>query len=332
MMKLLAMLIAILAFGWSGYWLAGYWGVTTGFDRWFEDRRAQGWVAEYDDRRVLGFPNRFDTTFTNLTLADPASGVAWDMPFLQLFALSYRPNHVIAVWSPEQVLSTPTEKLTVSTEDMRASVVLRPDTALTLERSNLAIEGMILSSSADWRMSAQTLGLAMHRLGDAPATYRMALQSTNVAPPVAYRLPSGMQLPRTLATLAADMTVTFDKPWDRGAIEQARPQPTEIDITLAEIGWGDLQLNAAGRVTIDSFGYPSGTITLRAVNWREIIAVARATGRVSPGVLDTIEGALDLAAQLAGNARQLDIPLTFRNGSTRIGPVPFAPAPVIRLR
>lgn len=332
MMKRLAMLIVLVALGWSGYWAFGYWGLSKGFDLWFEDRRNDGWVAEYDTRATLGFPNRFDTTFTNLTLADPSTAVMWQAPFFQVFALSYRPNHVIAIWPEEQTLATPSDKLTLTADDMRASIVLRPDTALTLDRTNLTIGNLALRSTTDWQFGASALDLAMHSAPENPATYRLALRAQDVSPPVAYRLPSGMQLPDTLSALQADITATFERPWDRFAIETARPQPTQIDIRLAEITWGDLRLNAAGVIDIDSFGTPTGTLTIRAVNWREIIAVARASGQVPPSVLDPLQEALGFLAKLSGNANQLDIPLTFKGGATRLGPLPIAPAPIIRLK
>ncbi|MEP2533686.1 DUF2125 domain-containing protein [Shimia sp.] len=332
MMKRLFTLIVLLAMGWSGYWAVGYWGVSKGFELWFQDRRADGWVAEYDDLSIAGFPNRFDTTFTNLTLADPDTSVAWSAPFFQLFALSYRPNHVIAVWPHDQSLSTPLEKLSLHTDDMRASLVLRPDTNLTLDRANLTIDGLALQGSADWQLAAQDIDLAVQTQPDTPATYRLALRAQDLTPPVAYQLPSGLQLPRSLETLHADLTATFDRPWDRTAIDDSRPQPTALTLAKAEVTWGDLELNAAGKVTIDAHGNPTGTLTIRAVNWREIIAVARASGHIAPGLLDTVQSALELGSQLSGNANKLDIPLNFKNGTTRLGPVPIAPAPVIRLR
>ena len=48
--------------------------------------------------------------------------------------------------------------------------------------------------------------------------------------------------------------MTFDKPWDRSAIEIARPQPREVDLRLAEAAWGGLRLMAAGRFTVDAEG------------------------------------------------------------------------------
>ena len=101
-MRLLLAVIVIAALGWSAYWVIGQRGLEQGLADWFEARRAEGWVAETSDLRVRGFPNRFDTGFSDLLLADPETGLAWEAPYFQLSALSYRPNHVIAVWPEEQ--------------------------------------------------------------------------------------------------------------------------------------------------------------------------------------------------------------------------------------
>lgn len=331
-MKRLTMLIVVAAMGWSGFWLAGYWGISKAFEAWFDARRAEGWVAEYDDLSIRGYPNRLDTTFSNLTLADPSTGVAWDVPFFQLFALSYKPNHVIAVWPHQQTLAAPNQKLTLKTEDMRASLVLRPGTALALERANLSIQALDLSSTADWQLSASTLDLAMHLMPDTSASYRLALRANDLAPPAAFQLPAGSNLPRAFKSFQADLEASFDRPWDRSAIETDRPQPVALDLKTAEIVWGDLQLSAAGAVQIDASGYPTGSLTIRAVNWREMIKIARASGQVSPAMLNTLEQALTFVSRLSGNKKRLEIPLTFGGGATRIGPLRIGPAPRIILR
>ncbi|GAA6181407.1 DUF2125 domain-containing protein [Shimia sp. NS0008-38b] len=331
-MKRLAYLILIAAMAWSGFWLAGYWGVTTAFPAWFDARQNDGWVAEYDELSVAGYPSRLDSTFTNITLADPRTGVAWEAPFFQLFALTYRPNHLIAVWPDTQTLATPTEKLDITSGDMRASLVLDAGTDLTLSRTNLAITDLGIASSADWQLSAKSVTVAMHRDEENPTRYRIAFNADDLTPPAGFDLPDGVDLPRSFSSFKADLTADFDQPWDRTAIETARPQPVTLDLTLAEIVWGDLQLNAAGSVTVDSSGYPTGEVTIRAVNWREILAVARQSAKVSPSVVDTLEQALGFVAQLSGNGRELDIPLTFRGGATRLGPLPIGPAPRLVLR
>ena len=331
-MKRLVIFILIAALGWSAYWFIGATGAKSGFEAWFQAREAEGWQAETSDITVSGYPNRFDTTFTDIALADPDTGVSWIAPFFQLFALSYQPNHLIAIWPNDQLLAFPDQKVAISSTGMKASLVLGAATSLPLERSNFAAEGLSLKSTARWQLTAESLNLALHRQENDDATYRFALTSTGFAPPVSYKLPSGQSLPRTLRTVQADILAGFDRPWDRAALEDARPQPTWIDIKLAEIAWGDLELHAAGKVTVDNTGYPTGEITIRATNWREIIAIARASGQVNTSLLDAIEQGLELLAGLSGNSKTLDIPLNFKNGATRIGPVGIAPAPRLVLR
>ena len=47
---------------------------------WLAERRAAGWVAEAEDVRVRGFPNRVDTVVTDLDLSDPAGGLVLAAP------------------------------------------------------------------------------------------------------------------------------------------------------------------------------------------------------------------------------------------------------------
>ena len=332
MMRLLTLLVLLAALAWSGFWLLGYGALTAAVPIWFEDRRADGWVAEYDTLSVSGFPSRLDSTLENLTLADPQTGVAWEAPFFNMHALTYRPNHVIAVWPNTQSLAIPGEKLSVTTSDMRASLVLDPGTDLTLNRANLAIESLGVTSTANWQLAASAINLAMHRDAENTSTYRVAFKADTLTPPVGFALPNGIDLPRSFSSFRADLTASFDRPWDRTAIEKSRPQPVALDLTLAEIIWGDLQLHAAGNVTIDTSGFPTGEITIRAVNWRDILDVARHSGHLPVPVIDTVEQALGFVAQLSGKANELDIPLTFANGATKLGPLPIGPAPRIFLR
>ena len=97
-MRALIGVVVVLVTLWSGYWFVGSRGVEAGLAAWIDARRAEGWVAEYSDISTIGYPNRFDTTISDLALADPATGLAWNMPFFQILTLSYTPNHIIAVF------------------------------------------------------------------------------------------------------------------------------------------------------------------------------------------------------------------------------------------
>lgn len=334
-MRFLLTLILLAAVGWSGYWFIGAEGSQSAFERWIDQRRDDGWVAEYGDLAVRGFPNRFDTTFTDLSLADPETGLAWQAPLFQLLALSYRPNSVIAIWPRAQMIATPQGKYQLSSDDMRASLTLQPNAQLALERTTLTAENLIVTASnPPETASVGALTLAAERNEGSDATYRLGLAADKVKPsaPWLKRVDPRGTLPDTLHALKADLTVTFDKPWNRAAIEVARPQPRRIDLKLAQARWGQLDLQLAGSVDVDEGGQPKGQITVKARNWRDILDLAVASGAIPEGLGSTLEDALGLMAGLSGNPNTLDIPLDFRNGRMLLGPVPIGPAPVLTIR
>ncbi|GAB4295185.1 MAG: DUF2125 domain-containing protein [Roseovarius sp.] len=334
MRGLLGVIVIAIA-GWSGFWYVGQIGVSREFARWFEARRAAGWVAEVADLHTRGYPLRFDTVLGDLALADPATGLAWEAPRLRIVALSYRPNHVIVQWPSRQLLATPLDKYVLESREMQASLITGADIRLPLERMTLtAAELAVTPQSGDQPLRADALRLAAARQPAAPATYRLGLAADGLSPALDWRvrLDPGGRLPERFDAFRADLTVRFDKPWDRSAIERARPQPRHIDIRLAEARWGRLELQAAGTLDVDDAGLPEGEIALKARNWREIVRMAQASGALGETSAAALEDALSLVAQMAGNPRTLDVTLNFRNGRVRLGPVPLGAAPVLRIR
>lgn len=333
-MRILLAVIVIAALGWSAYWVIGQRGLAQGFADWFEARRAEGWVAETSEVQVRGFPNRFDTGFSDLVLADPSTGWAWEAPYFQLSTLSYRPNHVIAVWPDDQLIATPQQKFRVEARDMRASLRIAPGSAFAPENLTLTAEFLQITpeARADEVTALSALTLAADHRQD--RTYRLGLsaEGLTLSPPWRARLDPEGRLPDQISGLEADLTVTFDKVWDRSAIEVARPQPTRIKVALIDGLWGQLHLQAAGEVDVTPDGLPEGEITLKARNWREMIAVAQSAGALPESLASTVETSLGLLARMNGNRETLDIPLTFSGGRVRLGPIPLGRAPVLRLR
>lgn len=318
--------ILVASLGWFGYWFIGANGAKSAYETWFEDRRADGWQASYTDIDVKGFPNRFDTTLVEPALADPATGLAWNAPFLQLFALTYRPNHLIAVFPNSQLLSTPEQKITLTSSDMRASVVFAPDPALPLRRANYAVDGVEFASTNDWTLKADSFRVALQQDEDSETRYQFALQGQGVAPPA---LLKNKVLPEKMQALDLDLSAEFDRAWDLSALENSRPQPTRIELRTAKAAWGELLFEAVAELDIDPLGYPTGELTIRADQWRDMLEAAKATGQIDEFVLQSVEQGLRL---LSGNKDNIDVTLRFRNGSTFLGPLPIGPAPTIRIR
>ena len=150
MRKLLVLIFALAAL-WSGYWFVGATAVERGTQVLLDDLRAQGWQVEVADVGTRGFPNRFDTTATQVKLADPLGGFTWTAPFFQVLALSYKPNHVIAALPESQSFELPGQTLQVDSTRMRASLVVEPGTALALDRTTFVAQTARIASTLGWQ-------------------------------------------------------------------------------------------------------------------------------------------------------------------------------------
>ena len=333
-MRRLLLLILVAALGWFGSWFIGAQGVEKNTLRWFESRQKAGWIASYSGFNLHGFPNRFDLTFTDLNLSDPATGWAWTSDFFQLFMLRYNSNHLIAVWGPEQQLATPIANLRLSNTDMRASLVLQSLKTLALDRSSFVIKDPVLLRADQSGVQADMVSLAIQRQDALSNSYKIALSAKGLGPLATTQNQIDPQalLPRHMQLLKADLTVEFDRPWDRSALETQRPQPTVIDLHLAEAAWGAVALKVTGQLRIDAGGWPKGEITIKASQWRNILNFARTTGKMPEPVFDLIEKALEFISRLNGQDSSLDLTLTLKQQQVFLGPLAISPAPRFKLR
>ncbi len=333
-MRILLAVTILAALGWSGYWLVGARMAENGAERWFAERADEGWVVDHGEITVRGFPNRFDLTIRDVDLADPETGVAWRAPFFQVFALSYRPGHVIAVWPETQTIATPNQKITVTSGDMRASAVVT-GRARVLDRATLTFDAVGLSSTADWQGSMARGQLAIRRTPAAEASYDIALSAQDVTVPsrVAALLGERGLVSEVAEGAEIEATIAFDRVWDRRAIEERRPQPRRIDIDLARAQWGELDLRLAGEIDVSATGTADGEVTVKATNWREIVTLAEAAGAWPESATPMIERGLETLAGLSGNPRTIDVPLSIDQGRVSLGGiVPLGRAPLFRLR
>ena len=328
MMKRLAFVILAAALAWSGYWLWGKQSLMAGYQRWFAERRDDGWEAGYAEMKVRGFPNRHDTTWTDLRILDPESGLGWEAPFFQLFLLSYNRHHAIAAWPRHQVIVTPDGPLHVTSEQMQASLVTEgEDHALT--RGTLVADVLNITGTDGATTALAQLRLAGTRV-DA-ASYDVALTAEGLALPRGLNQATGGALPQTFSEARIAAQLGFDAPWTLTSAE-ARPQPTRIAVREAALEWGPMALRLTGDLEIDGEGHATGDVHVQAQNWQEMLAVARASGQVADVLADGVEATLTLMAGLSGGRRSLDLTLRLEEGAIWLGPVPVGEAPRFLLR
>lgn len=333
MIRLLKIVIG-LSVAWSLYWAAAAYGLRQGISGWFDTQAARGWQADYAALSTSGFPVSHAHTLQSPALADPATGTAWQADWLRLESPAIWPGRqTVSFADTPQRFSYFDQTAILEADDMQAELNLHPGIALELERMTL--------NAGDWRvtddstevLSADSLTLSMIQ-GETPETYVFDGVADRFSPGDGLRRATRSMdsLPRSFETLQVQATVTFDRAWDRAALETRRPQPREIALKLAEMHWGALRLRAAGDLTVDEQGIPTGALSIQAENWREMLAMAESAGAIPVQAVAPAERVLNMLAGLGGNPATLDVQLNFRDGFVAFGPLPLGPAPRLILR
>jgi hypothetical protein len=316
-MRFLIGLVTVLALLYGGYWFVGSRAVERGAAAAVVQMQADGWDVTHDGISTIGFPSRFDTTVTSPRLVDPTSGIGWEAPWLQVFALSYLPNEVIALFPDEQTVILPTVRIAVTSQDLRASGQVGLSTAMAFDNVTVESGPMTLAGDSGWQAGFARALLAMRQATSGPADYDLWLEATDIT------LPATMPgLPVAMPVLRLDGAVTMSQRIDRHMQPGARVEA----VTLRDmvIDFGTTGLSATGGLTLDPAGIPEGVVTLTVRDWRAALAIAVASSAVPPGIAGLAERA---GALLAGGGTDLTAPLAFTAGQMRLGPVPLGPAP-----
>jgi hypothetical protein len=333
MKRLLLATVLVMALA-STAWFG--WAVVTerAVAGWLDAREAEGWVVTRDDLSVSGFPSAFVTEFGELSLADPATGLVWSAPGLTLRQAAWDLGRIEAVWPRTQALASPFERVEITAERLTSALDLRPASSFALDASETRMAGVTIDSSLDWQGRLGAGHFDMIRQQDAPATYSIVFEATEVTPPEdVTRLldPAGL-LPGAIPVVRSEALIRFDRRWDLSAVEDARPQPVRIDLAEARAEWGNLVLRMSGAIDVDDEGRGTGEIAVRAQNWPEMLAMAERSGLITGGARRTADRALGFLAGLSGRREDLDVTLRLEEGFVFLGPLPVGEGPRFRLR
>lgn len=326
--------VVILGLLWSGFWYAAGYGLRSGIRTWFAAQQARGWQAEFSDISTSGYPLRHVSTLTSPALADPVNGTAWRADWLRLDSPAIWPGRQTLHFAPSpQRISYYDQTSVIEAQQMVAQMHLHPGLALALDRMTLTAGQWQVMDANGPVLGADSLTLAMVQT-DQPDTYQFDIAAGGFTPGNGLRrlTRSTDRVPPSFETLKLDMKIRFDRVWDRGALEDRRPQPVQIDLALADIHWGALRLQAAGRLSVDAQGIPTGAIVVKAESWREMLAMAQAAGAIPPEAVSPTERVLNMLSSLGRTPDALDVQVNFRDGFVALGPLPLGPAPRLILR
>jgi len=337
MRKLLFLLLAATAL-WSGYWFVGTRVIRQGVEDGFADAARQGLVAQKSALRVAGFPNRWDLTVEGLRLADPKTGIGWQAPFAQVFAMTWKPWHIIAALPPEQVVTLPDQSIIATSSNLKASLRARPSTDLPLAEARVAGTSLTLASDRGWTLAlgdftlglraAPALGAAGYELGFdlAPLTpdpgFVAAIRAVTIP-----ELPAS-DLPDVAESLWGSIYLTLSAPLDR-SVGKMKPYLTRIEVNQLNFAWGQMAATAKGLIEADGNGFAAGKVTVEVTNWDRLPAILVAAGVVKPEVAPTVARGMQALAAQTPQPSVLSLTLVLRDGRMSFGPFPLGPAPLL---
>ncbi|RVV96954.1 DUF2125 domain-containing protein [Mesobaculum littorinae] len=341
LLKILVGLLVVFTVVWSGYWFVGRAAIARHVPGIFEEIRAGGRVAEASEIATSGFPNRFDTTITAPQFGDPQAGWHWQAPFVQILALSYRPNHVILALPHTQTLTLPDAQLNILSDSMKGSVVVAPNTDLALNRATFVARDLSIEGNNGAGATLAEARAALRLMPAATATYEIGIEALDLSPGYELHriLDPGDRLPETVERLHLDATAEFAAPLRATGAPQT---PRRISVSDLSGHWGEIEIALRGDLDIDAAGVPTGRLTVTARNWRMLLALATDSGLITPDMARGAEGGLAMMAGVGGSGAAaggeaeggatIEAPLNLRDGGIYLGPLPLGPAPRLRVR
>ncbi|KEP71773.1 hypothetical protein DL1_00900 [Thioclava dalianensis] len=344
-MRKLIGLVVVLVLAYSGYWFYGSRQILHTAKSVVQQARLEGW-GDAQDVTIAGFPSRFDLTLDHPSLRSPDGLWSWTAPLAQLFALGYAPNKLIAYVPSGQTVTLGRTAYRLDQQDMRASLSVGYASDLPLKDAVAVLKDPVLtpeqgSASA---LKADQIRLAVAQEDKAQgalpdpalkgqlimpgATYRLGAEAVNLTLPHALveKIAPGADLPPTVARLHFDALAGLSGPVALSASQAAPPQLMTFALSDLSLSWGGNDLSAKGNLRIDANGQPEGTLKIRSATWRNWISVAQGMGLIGGREVSLITG---VAQMLAANDPQgaLEVPLEFKDGQMRLGPIPLGPAP-----
>lgn len=331
-MRGLLLIVLLLLAGWTGVWFFGANRIEDEVANAFAAQERSGHRVSHSGIEVEGYPYRFDLRVEEPALASRNGRVAWSAPDLRVFALAYRPNHLIVHWPAEQRLTIDGVAHDIRSTGMEASAIVGLATQMPLERTAFAAADMSVVGENGWSLDIGEAHLATRTAEDGtPDAHDVVLTLSRLAPQGALqqRLDPAGRMPDLIEELKLEGRATFDRPIDRQTLEGQTPRLMALKLSNTGFGWGGADIRLAGDLSFDSAGLGNGTLTVSVSGWRQVLDLAISAGVVPDNRRATLERALELVEKANLSARSLQIPLAVRQGTISLGPIPVAALPPI---
>ena len=288
---------------WAGYWMVGQ-RLIEGQIGTLLAQMPAGLVVQQTGYDVAGFPSRFDLTVTQPNV-QTAAGWGWQAEFAQVFAMTWKPWHLIAALPHSQTLTTPFGPATLDSSRFMASFRVAPSAEADFEEAVLQIDAPTLRSGGLPQITADAVIVALKHEVAQGFSYRLGVQVDSLTPLVPAATGGNLTLGRL------DMVMTTDGALNRTTVAV---QVQTLNLRAVALDWGGVKVTGDGLLTRGDGGLAEGTVALKVTGWRDLPARLADFAILRPEIAPTMARALEVIAAEQGNPEVLDLPLIFRSG------------------
>lgn len=329
-------LLALLGTVYVTLWFVLARELRSGFERWAEARRADGYAVAYSALRTGGFPFVVRVSAENPSLGRERRRLAWTWGSRRLDA-ELRP------WTPGRVafkLRNPhrlaTETAAGSTAYAGAADVLELEAALGTgawtKADARAVRFRMAAGDGAGAFSVERAEASAERLGasgfDEP-WFRFVGDAQGIRFPEALPLPLGNEVRRF--GLALKVLGAIPERDVAEALAVWRDAGGTAEVERLSLAYGPLALEVGGTLAVDRDLQPVAAFTAKAQGYAETIDALRDQGMVRSGAARTAKLVLGaLAKRPEGGGRPvLEAALTIQDRLLYVGPVALVEVPTI---
>jgi hypothetical protein len=299
-MKYLTFLTLFLGLLWSGLWFYGARQEEARLRALIEQGAANALGIQVGSFTTRGFPNRFDTTLTDVERDGP---VRWSLPFFQFFRLSYSRDHYILSFPDRLTMGFGGKSWSLEAQKWRGSLLLNDG-----QTESLVVEAdqiLARSGAAPVLKAANTL-VALRPVPLSETTWDISFRTT--------LLPTSQDDERGISVLLQGRLVPVNgSAAHSGPMEFLGANAFElIDARLTLAGKahsvsGSLEMNAETGL--------SGALTLTTTNAPDLVDALS-----SLAVLDANQSthARDIIARAIESVTAIDLSITIENGAPKL--------------
>lgn len=324
----IAFLILALA-GYAVWWYLLVEQTRAHVDAWFEDIRAQGHVAKYDDLQIFGFPSQIALEIQNFQFNHANGQWRVTLPHAQAYGIPWQLDRIEGyVGVPiniEHTRGARTDNHVVSSATNSFDVTLDDIGTFSFEMRELSVTGSKISQP----IMMETFTVALNG-GDKNLFLQASLKAVGIRLPDPELSPFGAEIASLEADIDVDVRPT-SAPTLPEQLDVWRRDGGAIEVRRLSVRHGVLGLDGDGTITLDRNLQPEGAFGASVSGFNPAVDALIAQGLVPEAEGQLAKAALGLFAKAppGGGPKTIDIPLTVQEGRLSAGPFPLMRIPRI---